>query len=143
MSTILVADASATMAWALHEEPIVHSIRPMLPGATLVVPGLWRLEVVNAVLIHERRRKISSEQGARTILALESLRVEIDAVAPHETLSHLAAAARPHQLTAYDAAYLLVALKRNLPLLTTDNNLQDAARRLGVPLLLDRNTPPA
>jgi predicted nucleic acid-binding protein len=140
MPTTLVADASATMAWALHEEPVVRLIRPIFLDATLVVPSVWRLEVVNTVLIRERRRQISPDQGARTILALEALRVTIDTPAPDESLSDVAAIARPHQLTAYDGAYLDVAVKRNLPLLTTDHNLQDAARRLGVPLLLDRRT---
>jgi predicted nucleic acid-binding protein len=143
MPVALVVDASATMAWVLHEEPIVDRLRPIFRDAAIVVPSLWRLEVVNAVLVRERRRHLSPDQSARTLVALEAFRVEIEPSRPDETLSHMAAFARPHQLTAYDAAYIDVAVRRSLPLLTTDHNLQDAARRLGVPLLLDRDAPQA
>lgn len=40
--------------------------------------------------------------------------------------------ARTEKLTAYDAAYLELALRRNLPLLTRDHALGDAARRVGI-----------
>lgn len=42
--------------------------------------------------------------------------------------------ARVHQLTAYDAAYLSLAIEAGQPLYTHDKNLAQAAKRAGVPL---------
>ena len=43
--------------------------------------------------------------------------------------------AREHELTAYDAAYLELAMRLGLPLATGDRKLRTAARRVGVGLL--------
>ncbi|MCA8953155.1 MAG: type II toxin-antitoxin system VapC family toxin [Planctomycetes bacterium] len=47
--------------------------------------------------------------------------------------------ARPHQLTSYDALYLELAIGVGKPLCTLDHGMQDAARRLGVELVIDRD----
>lgn len=44
--------------------------------------------------------------------------------------------ARSEKLTTYDAAYLELAIRRGLPLATLDKELQSAAKRLGVKVLL-------
>jgi predicted nucleic acid-binding protein len=61
--------------------------------------------------------------------------VEIVAEPPVRSLTGLAAVARPHQLTAYDAAYLDLAVSLALPLFTRDQNLRTAAARVGVQLI--------
>jgi predicted nucleic acid-binding protein len=93
------------------------------------------LEVVNVILRNERRQLISAEQGNRLLAAIDGIGVEIvDAQADH-ALEQLATFARPYQLTAYDAAYLNTALASSAALLTLDQNLKDAANRLGVTLI--------
>jgi predicted nucleic acid-binding protein len=49
----------------------------------------------------------------------------------HETMS----LAREHRLTAYDAAYLELAMRLGLPLVTGGRGLRAAAERVGVALL--------
>ena len=43
--------------------------------------------------------------------------------------------ARAERLTSYDAAYLDLALRQNLPLATRDGDLAAAARRIGVDVI--------
>jgi predicted nucleic acid-binding protein len=44
--------------------------------------------------------------------------------------------ARAHGLTAYGAAYLALAARERAPLATLDDGLRDAARRVGVALVI-------
>lgn len=135
----LVVDASATLAWLFGEEQ-ANAVESRLGDAALVAPSLWRLEVVNAILIKERRKDITPAQGVRFLQILEAMAIDIVSDPPGRSLEQLALFARPHQLTAYDAVYLELATALGLPLWTYDRNLQQAAKRLGVELFAERDT---
>lgn len=96
---------------------------------------MWRLEVVNVILVRERRRQITQAQGTRLLEALEALEIEIVGDPANRTLSSLALTARPHQLSAYDAISLDFAISLALPLFTDDVNLRGAAERMGVAVI--------
>jgi predicted nucleic acid-binding protein len=130
-----VVDASVTLAWVFDEGGRGTALDRQIGELDLVAPWLWRLEVVNAVLIRERWREMSEAQGSRLLAALESLEIEIVGEPVPRTLVSLAHTARPHQLTAYDAVYLDLAVSLGLPLLCDDGNLRSAAQRVGVPLI--------
>lgn len=131
----LVLDASVALAWLFAEDPSAIAIEGVLTSYDLVSPWVWRLEMVNAVLVRERRKIVSSARGNELLQLIDSLRVQL--VAGTTGVFELATIARPHQLTAYDAAYLEVALRCGLPLYTRDKNLQSAASRVGVPLVAE------
>lgn len=63
------------------------------------------------------------------------LGIERDDEAASRAFSSLLPLCRTYQLTSYDAIYLDVAVRRNLPLATLDDDLRKAARKLGVRLL--------
>ena len=129
----LVVDASAALAWLFGEEQ-ARAIEARIGDRALVAPSLWRLEVVNAVLIKERRKDITPAQGTRFLRILEAMAIDIVAEPTGRSLEQLALFARPHQVTAYDAVYLELATELGLPLWTYDRDLQQAAKRLGVEL---------
>ena len=130
-----VVDATVTLAWVFDEGGRGTALDRQIGELNLVAPWLWRLEVVNAVLVRERRREMSEAQGSRLLAALESLEIEIVGEPVPRTLVSLAHTARPHQLAAYDAVYLDLAVSLGLPLLCDDGNLRSAAERIGVPLM--------
>ena len=132
---MIVVDASATLAWLFGEHDPIDWLTERLANDRLIVPALWRLEVVNAILKKERRKHISEEQGSRFLRNLDAIAVEAVEPPASRTLEQLALFARPHQLTAYDAVYLELALDRSAPLLSLDNNLLDAANRVGVAVI--------
>ena len=98
------------------------------------VPDLWFLEVANGLVTAERRGRIEPAASAAFLAMLEDLPIVADRAggrALHATMS----LAREHRLTAYDAAYLDLAMRLGLPLATDDRSLGAAARRVGIVVL--------
>lgn len=128
-----------TLAWLFDEESQAEQIEPLLAGAELVVPWLWRLEVVNVVLVlvKERRKLLTVAQATHLLELLEDWDVKVIDEPPARSLTGSAAVARPHQLSAYDAVYLDLAVSLGLPFFTRDSNLRAAAARIGVPLIAE------
>ena len=126
-------DASVTLSWAFEDEAggYPDSVLEALSQDGAIVPVLWCYEVVNALVAGERKGRISSADGARFLTLLRELPIEFEA-ATFSGLSGLVSLARDHGLSAYDAAYLDVSLRRGLPLATQDHSLIEAARRSGV-----------
>ncbi len=133
-----VVDANTTLAWLWSEPSNVEELPADFAETAMIVPWLWRTEVVNAVLKRERKKQLTQAQGTRFLQILDSLAVEVVGEPTHRSLEALGLFARPHQLTAYDALYLELAVAVGRPLCTLDRGLQDAGRRLGVDLVIDR-----
>lgn len=133
-----VVDANTTIAWLLKEREHADNLPSDFVETTMVVPWLWRVETTNTILTRERRKQLTYAQGTRYLQLLDSLPVEIVGEPANRTLESLGHFARPHQLTSYDALYLELAIAVGKPLCTLDHGLQDAARRIGVELVIDR-----
>jgi predicted nucleic acid-binding protein len=134
---MIVVDASATLAWLFGEIDPTDWLEERLTQDDLLVPTLWQLEVVNAILKKERQKLITENQGMLFVQVLDGLAVEAVERTPSRTLEELAVLARPHQLSSYDAVYLELALERGAPLLSLDTNLHDAAKRVGVDVITE------
>jgi predicted nucleic acid-binding protein len=130
-----VLDASVTLAWCFEDEatPDTDAILELLAEDTAVTPSLWELEVINVLLLAERRGRISESQTARFVALLTQLPIHIDPAGPN--MGAVLAAGRHHGLTAYDAAYLVLAEREGIPLATMDARLATAAKTAGVSLL--------
>ena len=131
-----VIDASIAVAWCFDDEKTQFTERTLdqiADGAEVVVPALWPFEVANALLIAERRKRLTTAQSTAFLNELESLNISIDAASLLRTFNQVLVEARQYNLTAYDAAYLELALRRGLPLATLDDNLKKAAKAVGVP----------
>ncbi|HET7882050.1 MAG TPA: type II toxin-antitoxin system VapC family toxin [Acetobacteraceae bacterium] len=130
-------DASVTLAALIEEERSAEAreiLRAVIDDSA-VVPGLWFLEVGNVLLIAERRRSLTAAARRDHLDDLSRLPIVIDnetaGHAWHETMEHAVA----HRLTLYDAAYLELSLRRQLPLATFDTALRRAAAAAGVGLV--------
>ena len=97
-----------------------------------VVPRIWWYELRNALLMNERRGRITAQQVADTLADSAALGIEIDD--RHDEASILGLA-RQHGLSVYDAAYLEVASRRGLPLATLDQLLSTAAAANGIAVI--------
>ncbi|MGA3066047.1 MAG: type II toxin-antitoxin system VapC family toxin [Tepidisphaeraceae bacterium] len=134
MSSIVV-DASIVLAWLFDEDRAAAKLKPLIEKSDLIAPWLWRLEVANAVLVRLRRKSITETQAARVLRVLDELEIDLIPEPADRTAASLTQIARPHQLSAYDAVYLDLAIRMGLPLFTRDENLRAAAKRTGVPLV--------
>jgi predicted nucleic acid-binding protein len=132
----IVIDASATLGWLFDEGSAASKIKPVLDRSELISPWLWRLEVVNAVLVQQRRKILSQPQATRLLRLLDELSIDLVPEPATRTATSLADFARPYQLTSYDAEYLDLAVRLGLPLLSRDGNLLAAAKRLGVQAII-------
>ncbi len=122
-----VVDCSVTVPWYLEGERNDYSDRILasLEERQPWVPALWRSEFCNALLTATRRRRITGDWLMESLDHAERLPLRIDdAPAP---LSRIAALAAETGLTAYDATYLELAMRRKIPLATQDRALRRAA----------------
>jgi predicted nucleic acid-binding protein len=119
----LVTDASVVAA-AIFGEGNSGEAVALLRGRTLHAPHLLDNEIGSVALKKLRREELAWTAVASALQAYGKLAIERHAV-DAETI---VAVARRYQLTAYDAAYLVVAERLNAPLATLDESLADAAR---------------
>jgi predicted nucleic acid-binding protein len=106
-----------------------------MPNAEAFVLEIWSLEIVNNLLVAERRNRMTVEQTQASINWLQSLLITIDSLTSVQAFGRTLTLAREQKLASYDAAYLELALRLDLPLATNDKQLIDAALRCQVELL--------
>jgi predicted nucleic acid-binding protein len=99
------------------------------------VPAIWHLEIANVLALSERRGRITPANTSEFIALLETLVIVIDEETPSRALGRVLDLARAERLTAYDAAYLELAMRLAIPLASKDADLCDAAEHLGVGVL--------
>jgi predicted nucleic acid-binding protein len=132
-----VADASVAIAW-VHPAQATSETEAMLDGLvagdSLVVPALWPLEVANALTILRRRRKLTPDETRSAIEIIRELPAVIDHEAATIAFTRLFDLASEHELTIYDASYIELAARRQLPLASNDVRMKKAAIRSGVKL---------
>ena len=130
----LVIDSSAALTWCFEDEasPSSDALFAQVRDQGAVVPGLWHLEVANVLLPAERRGRIAAADVAMRLELIAELPIETDNETTARAWREILALARAEGLTTYDAAYLELAMRRGLPLLTKDEALIAAAERTGV-----------
>ncbi len=132
----MVIDSSIAIAWCFPDEQDEYSqsVLDALSSERATVPDLWHLEVANTLVVGERRKRSTQADTVTWLGFLAQLPITVDdetkAHAFRETLN----LAREHNLSAYDAAYLELAMRRGLPLATLDEKLKTAARTIRAPL---------
>jgi predicted nucleic acid-binding protein len=131
----LVLDSSIALSWCLPDEDEADQIQEDVARAGAIAPAHWTLEVANALLMAQRRQRITADFRDAALQDLGALPIIMDAEtsarAWHETLR----LADAYRLTAYDAAYLELAQRRALPLATLDAEMRVAAHALGITVL--------
>jgi predicted nucleic acid-binding protein len=130
----VVVDASVALAWCFPDEASEYADGVLigLKGQAIVVPAVWGLEIANAMLAGERRRRLKQPEILRFVALLEGLSIVQDGQAVSESVSNVLPLARDYGLSAYDAAYLELSIRHGVPLATLDANLRKAAQRAGV-----------
>lgn len=135
MVTGWVIDASMALAWGLPDESSATADRfwkEVESGLPVFVPALWWFECANALVVARRRGRLDDRLAQRMSSLLAALPVDTAAAPAGDGLLRLQVLAFKHDLSAYDAAYLDLAVMRAAGLATLDNRLADAARRDGI-----------
>ena len=139
MTPEFVADSSVAIAWVVASLSIPETeelAEQLKAGAIFVVPVLWMFEVANVLLILQRRQRIDQHQYQQGLSYLSDANPSVDGEGPRLAFSIIARLAKQHKLSIYDATYLELALRRDLPLASRDAALNKAARAAGIRTLL-------
>ena len=126
-------DCSVTMAWCFEDEAdgYADAVIEALGAEGGLAPAIWPLEVANALLAAERRRRLEPEASARFADLLTALPLRVEESSLPRAAGPTIALARAHRLSAYDAAYLELALRAGAPLASRDRALRRACRQAG------------
>jgi predicted nucleic acid-binding protein len=129
-----VLDASVALAWGFEDESsdYTDAVLSALESWEAIVPCIWPLEVGNALLVAERRGRMTQAAVTLFIEYLRSLPITVERTALGRMFGEALALAREQELSLYDASYLDLALRLGLPLATWDRALRKAASRCGV-----------
>jgi predicted nucleic acid-binding protein len=133
----LVLDVSAVCAWCFEDErtPASEALLARLPECELCIPGLFLWELANVLLMAERRSRITAADRSAFLALMAQLDLHLDPADPTVIWHDVLSLAARHHLTAYDAAYLELAMRWGLPLASRDGALGAAARAAGLDLL--------
>ena len=127
-----VLDNSVLCGWLLEDQATAYSeaVAGCLLDGRALAPALLPLEYSNVLRTACKRGRMTARRAQDAIRQIEQLPLDIDHEIP-DAAQVLALSLR-YDLTCYDAAYLDLALRRQLPIATQDNTLADAARIAGV-----------
>jgi predicted nucleic acid-binding protein len=128
----LVLDCSISLSWFFPDEKtaFTEAALDLVALEECWVPAVWRLEFPNALLVAERRRRLSREERHQVLDDAARLRLRIDAAVPE--LRAISDLAERHALSTYDAAYLELAARQGASLITLDKELAAAAASAGI-----------
>jgi predicted nucleic acid-binding protein len=131
-----VLDASIAGCWFFDDETDIRATTAWnrLEQDRAIAPLQWWFEVRNICLIGERRGRVTEAQTVEFVRELSRFAIDFDSLPDQGAVM---AAARRHQLTVYDAAYLELAQREGIALATLDRKLATAARAEGVALIAD------
>jgi predicted nucleic acid-binding protein len=131
----IVIDASVTLIWCFPDEQTPMSLEVLdrlKSGEQPVVPAFWLLEVLNTLLLGERKGQIAPEQTKAFFDDLRSLNPVIDNIFFEQIAGPVQIICRDHRLTPYDALYVELAQRSGYLLATLDLPQREAAQALGV-----------
>jgi predicted nucleic acid-binding protein len=137
VSAAFVLDCSVTMSWCFGDEATAaaFALLDRLGSETAVVPSHWFLEVANVLTVAEKRKRMTAPATAEFLKLLGALDIEIDNATADNVFPHVLPLCRKYSLASYDAAYLELALRRQLPLASLDNELRAGAKQPGIKVL--------
>jgi predicted nucleic acid-binding protein len=137
MKPTLILDCSMAMAWCFSDEttPETMKVQDRLASEAAVVPAHWFLEITNVLAVAEKRKRISPKDASQFVQLLTALDIQIDDEGSRRAFDHILPLSRNHGLTSYDAAYLELVIRRQLPLASLDADLRQAVTSLGMQVL--------
>jgi predicted nucleic acid-binding protein len=133
----VVIDASMAIAWLFDDErtAAAHAIMRRVVAQGALVPILWRLEVANVLRNAVRRGRCDEAYVDISLARLGRLAIRSDEDTDRHAWNATLTLSREEGLTLYDAAYLELAIRKNVPLASCDQPLLAASGRRGIEAL--------
>ena len=133
---MIVVDASFVIAHVLGEDAAVEqaNLIETLRQERLIAPAHWPAEISNALVTNVRRKRISLQDVGLILDELATYTIEIQPAFAGDA-ARLIAISSEQNLTAYDAAYVILAMDLKASIATLDKAMRQAALRLKLNVL--------
>jgi predicted nucleic acid-binding protein/antitoxin component of MazEF toxin-antitoxin module len=133
----IVLDASMAVAWLFKNKRTedAHRVLRRVVDEGAFVPSLWHLEVANILRNAVRRGRCTERYVDKSLARLSRLTIAVDAETDARAWRTTLKLSREEDLTLYDASYLELALRVNMPLASCDGDLIEAAKRRQIGVL--------
>ncbi|MBI3863841.1 MAG: type II toxin-antitoxin system VapC family toxin [Planctomycetia bacterium] len=133
----IIADISVVLAWRFEEKQTEQAldVLRLIEREGLLVPSLWWSELENGILMGERRGRTTAEDSAAFVKLVRALPIRTDAAPRHQISDDIIDIGRRHQLTAYDAAYVELAMREGAVLASFDAAIRRCANKLKLMVL--------
>lgn len=138
---MFVLDASVTLRWALldgstADRAYADHVLDTLSNSVTWVPALWYTETIHVLRCAESDGQLGESALTAFVYRLGQLPIKMDQSAPGGIQLAVAAVSREFRLSGYDAQYLELSKRRNLPIATLDRDFRKAAKKAGVAIYL-------
>lgn len=132
-----VVDNSVVMSWCFKDKTnrYADAVLDKLSESTAIAPSIWPLEVVNVLLVAERRKRLKQADSVRFITLLSQLPIVVEDRGSEKVMKDLLALGRTSHLSSYDASYLDLAMRKDCPIATIDKKIMEAAKEVSVTIL--------
>ena len=132
-----VVDNSVVMSWCFKDETnrYADAVLDKLSESTAIAPSIWPLEVVNVLLVAERRKRLKQADSVRFITLLSQLPIVVEDKGSEKGMNDLLTLGRTNLLSSYDASYLDLAMRKDCPIATIDKKIMEAAKEVSVTIL--------
>ena len=132
-----VLDNSVTMRWFFgdgkpNEINYALNVLESMKNTAAIVPSIWGLEVSNVIAKAEYKGLVTEARSAVFLKMLKELDIEADFQTHLRSLDDILNLARRYGLSSYDASYLELALRENVPLAALDEDLIKSAKKAGI-----------
>jgi predicted nucleic acid-binding protein len=128
----IVVDASVALKWYLDDEEYGQRAMKLLTRyitdeLDILAPSLLEYEVVNGLIIAQRRGRIKEEKVLSAIEGFAGLGIRmLDLASRYSGVIHFC---RTYNRSAYDASYMVVADSEGVPLITADEGFYNAVKK--------------
>ncbi len=137
MKHAVVIDNSVVMSWCFEDEAnqYADNVLEYLRYVRAIVPVIWPLEVGNVLVVAERKSRLKYIDCIQFWELLSELPIDVEDQISEKVMRNVYTLARESQLSTYDASYLELAIRKNLPLATLDKALLRAARKFDIEIV--------
>lgn len=130
-----VIDCSCAAALFLPDESsskIKSFISDLSEEPTLWIPTLWWYEMTNVLTVAERKKRINHSEVLKIISLFDQFNLNTDNSNGAKFSNRIYELSRLYKLTAYDATYLELSIRKGAGLASFDNQLLNSAKEAGV-----------
>lgn len=129
-----VVDASAVFSWVFDDErdELAVAMARFVVANGADVPALFTSEAQNILAVAVRRKRATTAEAGAILAAIARLPLRVETTGTELGSARAFEAALRWGISAYDAAYLVLAQDLDATLMTRDRRLNAAAEKSGI-----------